>query len=213
MKTPFKIITAALLPLTLLPSAEAQPTDYTNSAAFLSAVSASNYTETYNTFTNYQATPSSPQTFTNNGFSYQAFAGSGTFYIPGNTNVAPADLWFSVFDPTTITFTNFSANISAIGGNFFSTDFNGNPTNVSITIFATFADSSTFSNTYTAPSINSFLGLTSQTNLLSFSISSTAGQYPTINNLTVGVPEPSTYALLGMAAVGLTGYVLRRRRR
>ncbi len=35
---------------------------------------------------------------------------------------------------------------------------------------------------------------------------------PYFNNLSV-VPEPSTYALLGLSAMGMAGYVIRRRRR
>ena len=214
MKTPHRLLSAAVMVIALMTTAKAQfPTPYTNSTSFLSVVSASNYTVTYNTFTNYQAQPTSPKSSTTHGGSYTAVAGSGTFYIPGNTNVTPADLWLSVFDPTSITLTNFSSNISAIGGNFFATDFNGIFTNIAITISATFADSSSFTTNYTAPDINTFFGLTSQTNLVSFSISADSGQYPTINNLTVGVPEPSTYALLAVSAAGLAGYAFRRRRR
>lgn len=42
-----------------------------------------------------------------------------------------------------------------------------------------------------------------------------SGNYePNINNLTTtAVPEPSTYALLGLSAAGMAGYVIRRRRR
>ena len=88
---------------------------YNNSSDFFNAIMASNYTETYNSGFTYQQTPASPLNFSSNGFSYVAIAGSGTFYMPGNTNVTPADLWLSVFDPTSITFTNFNASISAIG--------------------------------------------------------------------------------------------------
>lgn len=186
-------------------------TPYTNSSAFFSAISSSNYTENYNSYS-YQTTPTSPQSFTNNGFSYTAIAGSGTFYIPGVTN-PPADLWFSVFDPTSITFTNFSSNISAIGGNFFATESSGNFTNIAITVVATFANTTPITTNYTASSALSFLGFVYATNLVSLTIQAADGQYPTINNLTVGlVPEPSTYALLGLAAAGFAGYVLRRRR-
>jgi hypothetical protein len=188
---------------------------FTNSTAFFNAITSSNYTETYNSGFTYQQTPNSPLSFSNNGFSYTAFTGSGNFYMPGLTNVTPTDLWLSVFDPTTITFTNFSANISAIGGNFFTTDFSGGLTNAVVSIIATFASGPSFTTNYTAGTIDTFLGLTFATNnIISLTISAADGQYPTINNFTVGVvPEPSTFALLGLAAAGLAGYVVRRRRR
>jgi hypothetical protein len=209
-KTALSSIAALIAACFSISTASAQ-TAYTNSSAFFSAITSSNYTETYNSYT-YQAQPTSPQSFTNNGFSYNAFAGSGTFYIPGITN-PPADLWFSVFSPTSITFTNFSPNISAIGGNFFATDFNGNFTNIAITVIATFANTTPSITNYIASSTSSFLGFAYATNLVSLSIQASDGQYATVNNLTVGVvPEPSTYALLGLAAAGFAGYVIRRRR-
>lgn len=187
---------------------------FTNSSAFFNAITASNYTETYSTNRfSYQGQTNSPLSFSNSGFSYNAIAGAGNFYFPGTTNPPTTDLWLSVYDPVSITFTNFSANISAFGGNFFVTDSSGALTNVSITLTANFASGSPFTTNYTASTIDSFLGLTFNTNLTSVVLSATNGQYPTINNLTVGVvPEPSTYALLGLAAAGFAGYVIRRRR-
>jgi hypothetical protein len=38
------------------------------------------------------------------------------------------------------------------------------------------------------------------------------GDYASAADVTLAVPEPSTYAMLGLAAVGLAGYVIRRRR-
>ena len=208
MKKAAPLLISAFLALATATSARAF-TIYTSSSAFLSAISASNYTETYNGFT-YQASPVPPQNFSSNGFSYTAITGSGNFYMINNS-----DRWLSTFDVTSITFTNFSANVSAIGGNFFATDFFEAYTNTPISIRATLVDSSTFTTNYLPGSPNSYLGMTFTTNISSLIISNAppAAEFMTVNNLTVGVPEPSTYALLGMAAAGLAGYALRRRRR
>jgi hypothetical protein len=116
-----------------------------------------------------------------------------------------------------LVFTNFSLNVSAIGGNFFATDFDGNFTNTPINVSILLSDSSTFSTNFTPTGSASFLGVTFSTNVsissLVISNLNSPPQFPTANNLTIGVvPEPSTYALLGLAAAGFAGYVIRRRR-
>jgi hypothetical protein len=128
-------------------------------------------------------------------------------------NSAAPNLWLSTFEVTPITFTNFSANVTAIGGNFFSTGFNTLYTNTPFTIVVTFADAQTYTNSnFSASSPSAFFGLTYSTNITSLTVSAPA-EYRTVDNLTVGVvPEPSTYALLSLAAVMLVGYVIRRRR-
>jgi hypothetical protein len=116
-----------------------------------------------------------------------------------------------------LVFTNFSLNVSAIGGNFFATDDQGFYTNTPINVSILLSDSSTFSTNYTPTGSASFLGVTFSTNVsisaLVISNLNSPPQFPTANNLTIGVvPEPSTYALLGLAAAGFAGYVIRRRR-
>jgi hypothetical protein len=200
-------------------NAGAQTNTYTNSSSFFSAISASNYTETFNGIpgANFVATPTN---FSGNGFSFTATTTNGGVnnQLYGLTNGGGADRWLTLFFPEFgLVFTNFSLNVSAIGGNFFATDDQGFYTNTPINVSILLSDSSTFSTNYTPTGSASFLGVTFSTNVsisaLVISNLNSPPQFPTANNLTIGVvPEPSTYALLGLAAAGFAGYVIRRRR-
>ena len=204
--------------------AEAQPNTYTDSSAFFAAISASNYTETFNSIpaANFVTTPTN---FSANGFSFTATTDTnGPLPPPDNnrlfglTNGGGGDRWLTMFYPNYgLVFTNFSLNVSAIGGNFFATTDTGFFTNSPINVRILLSDSSTFSTNFTASSATSFLGVTFNTNVsvsaLVISNLNVQPQFPTGNNLIIGVvPEPSTYALLGLAAAGFAGYVIRRRR-
>ena len=200
-------------------TAGAQTNTFTNSSAFFSAISASNYTETFNGIpgANFVATPTN---FSGNGFSFTATTTNGGVnnQLYGLTNGGGADRWLTLFFPEFgLVFTNFSLNVSAIGGNFFATDDQGFYTNTPINVSILLSDASTFSTNYTPTGSASFLGVTFSTNVsisaLVISNLNSPPQFPTANNLTIGVvPEPSTYALLGLAAAGFAGYVIRRRR-
>jgi hypothetical protein len=209
MKMPARLLSVIVLVLTLSPRAEAQlVTTYTNSSSFLAAVAASNFTQNFSSFE--VGATNSPLNFTGNGFSYTALT-DPDFYILPDKSLSVGSL------PTqTLTFTNFSANISAIGGNFYATGSDFLFTNTPISIFATLVDSSTFATNYFPGGISSFLGLAFATNIVKLVVSnapsSPSPEFMTVDNITVGVPEPSTYALLGLAAAGLAGYALRRRR-
>jgi hypothetical protein len=200
-------------------NAGAQTNTYTNSSAFFSAISASNYTETFNGIAGGNVV-TTPTNFSGNGFSFTATTTNGGLdnQLYGLTNGGGDDRWITLFFPEYgLVFTNFSLNVSAIGGNFFATDDQGNYTNTPINVRVLLSDSSTFSTNYTPSGATSFLGVTFSTNVsissLVISNLNTPPQFPTANNLTIGVvPEPSTYALLGLAAAGFAGYAIRRRR-
>jgi hypothetical protein len=198
--------------------AEAQPNTYTDSAAFFGAISASNYTENFNGIPA-PGFVSTPTNFSGNGFSFTATTtNTSGNQLYGLTNGGGSDRWITLYFPEFgLVFTNFSLNVSAIGGNFFATDSAGFFTNTPINVSILLSDSSTFSTNYTPSGATSFLGVTFNTNVsvssLIISNLNVPPQFPTANNLIIGVvPEPSTYALLGLAAAGFAGYVIRRRR-
>lgn len=211
-------LAAVTISCTTALNAGAQTNTYTNSSSFFSAISASNYTETFNGVPapNFVATPTN---FSGSGFSFTATTSTnGGNSLWGLTNGGGSDRWITLFFPEFgLVFTNFSLNVSAIGGNFFATDDQGFYTNTPINVRILLSDSSIFSTNYTPSGATSFLGVTFSTNVsissLVISNINTPPQFPTANNLTIGVvPEPSTYALLGLAAAGFAGYVIRRRR-
>jgi hypothetical protein len=200
-------------------NAGAQTNTYTDSSAFFSAISASNYTETFNGIAGGNVV-TTPTNFSGNGFSFTATTtNTGGNQLYGLTNGGGSDRWLTLLFPRPgLVFTNFSLNVSAIGGNFFATDDQGFYTNTPINVRILLSDSSIFSTNYTPSGATSFLGVTFSTNvsissLVISNLNNPDPQFPTANNLTIGVvPEPSTYALLGLAAAGFAGYVIRRRR-
>lgn len=211
MKTLTKTFFIAAAAMSVASSADAQVNTFTNSTSFFNAITASNYTETFNSIPDGGSGFASPTNFSSNGFSMSALTGVGNFY---GINTPP-DQWLSTISVTTIAFTNFSLNVTAIGGNFFNTRDNEAFTNTPITVRVFFADSTSFQTNYTPASPSSYFGLTYNTNITALIVSNgpPAAEFTTVNNLTVGiVPEPSTYALLGLAAAGFAGFVIRRRR-
>jgi hypothetical protein len=207
-----KLALSGLIALTLLANARAQVTSFTNRVDFLSALTASNYTENFNSASS--GVFSGPVNFSGNGFNITAnnsIQGNGLYKdLIGSTNV------LSLGGPVAagaLTF-NFSVNTYAVGGYFFLGD-PGFQTG-DVTIALTLSNAPPINLTTNVSSFsNAYFGWTTGNNqILSMTVSSTnTAGWASASEMTVGVPEPSTYALLGMAAAGLAGYVLRRRRR
>jgi hypothetical protein len=198
-------------------SADAQLV-YTDSSAFISATSASNYTQNFNGIPA-PTLVTTPTNFSGNGFSFTATTPNGGInnQLYGLTNGGGGDRWLTTFFPEFgLVFTNFSPNVSAIGGNFFATDEQGVFTNTPINVRIMLSDASTFSTNYSPGGFTSFLGVTFSTNVsissLVISNLNNPPMFPTANNLTIGaVPEPSTYALFGIGAIGLLMVVRRKK--
>jgi hypothetical protein len=195
-------------------AAQAQVITYSNSAAFNSAL-VSGFTANFNSLPFPDQPVVSPTNFAGNGFAFSAITTSNqldsSLYSIGPSS---SDRWLSLFWPDDfIVLTNFSANIRAVGGNFFGTDQNGSPESSSISLTATFIGAPTFTTNIQAAGPANFFGLTFESQVSSLRIGG-APSYATLDNVTVGtvVPEPATVSLLALA-VGILLFVAFRRSR
>jgi hypothetical protein len=174
-------------------SSFASTTTYNSSASFLSNVAPGSYTET---FTDFDDSGSGPSLFAGNGFSYTIFAPSD-LYASGEfagTNLPNEAL--------TVTFT--SGNVTAVGGNFYTTNISDVFQAVSVTLGLSDGTSVSF----TPSSVfDSYRGFTSSVTITSLVMSAPGiSLYAGIDNLTVGVtavPEPASWALMALGVVGL----------
>ena len=179
--------------------ASAQSTTYTSSAAFLPNVAAGSYTEGFAGSIAFSGEDSFD--FSGGAFAYTVSApgalyGNGTFI---GTSLPDEEL--------TIAFTG--APVTALGGNFYVTNFSDAFQPVSVTL--TLSDGTVTSFTPTSVA-DSYRGFTSAVAITSLVISAPgASLYAGMDNLTVGsaVPEPTSYMLF---ALGLGGLLLARRR-
>ncbi len=211
MKTTAKLLPIVIAAIALSsPAPAASFNSYSNSTDFFNAISSSNYTETFSTIPSGNFANTS---FSSNGFTMNASSVSGLW---GDTlaGSAPAIRLLSVGGAAAdeLLFT-FSPNVFAVGGYFLSAEDTVRPGPFTATVVAAGNITNVFTND-TTTFANSYMGWIFDTNILSLTLSTDTENlgFPSAAEMTVAVPEPSTYALLGLAAVGLTGYMLRRRR-
>lgn len=196
--------------------ARADMTVYSDQAAFLAAVSNPGV-NTYNDLTPDQHYDG-PLSRTAGAFSYSAAARNG--FDPAGS---ASDVWLSTDTSVdTITFSNFSAGVQAVGGFFFGSNISGNfLAGQSITV-ATTDSSGTTTETLTDTTTSTFLGFVSNGPILSLTVvavQSGGTVWPTVNDLTMGgavnitaVPEPSGLALGAIAGLAGIGCAWRRRK-
>jgi hypothetical protein len=186
-------------------AANADITVYTSQSDFLAAVSATG-TDTYDDL---RVGPyDSSLLRTAGAYSYTVSSPTGLWGAGG-----PTDYWLSNNTRTdAITFSNFSAGVSAFGGFFFASDVDGAYVpNGDLQLTA--ADGTTLTYTLNGATRNSFVGFVSDSGLASVTLlSSPQGTYwPTANNVVLAaVPEPATYGMF-LAGLGLLGAMARRR--
>ena len=196
MQLAHRLIPAIALAV-LSATANASTITYSASAAFLARVLPGAYTET---FTGLLNPPAGPFTFSGGSFSYNASAPNDLYLEGGFLGASQEN------DALTILFT--SGNVHAVGANFFATDLGDAFQPVSITI--TLGDGTV--ETFTPASLaDSYRGFASENLITSLVISGPGiSLYAGLDNLTVGtVPEPTSWALVGLA---LSGLIVARRR-
>ncbi len=187
-------------------ASQAAMTVVTTSAAF-SALTVLPGVDTYTGF-NISGSSPSPVTRTAGVYTYTAAASTSSFYGAGTT----ANPWLSTNLATdSVLFNGFSGGtttVRGIAGNFFGSDINGAFLAGSVTLTAVDSTGASLTQTITNATTSSFLGFVSTNgSIVSLTVSAVQGAsplWPTIDNLTLAVPEPGTYALMlaGLAAVG-----------
>lgn len=203
MKNPPKFPTlqamACAASLTFALNANAATVVYTNEGDFLSALSPGFYLEDFSAY----PTPGSIGPILSlsggDGFAYTLSAPLNLYSGNGIMSVNSDD------DSLTATFTGNP--VTAVGGNFYNSDFNINYIAGSVTIGLNDGTTRTYSPVDVA---SSFTGFTSDVPITSITIAS--ANWPVMDDFYVGqaaIPEPSGLALFGIGAGMLS--MLRRR--
>lgn len=181
---------------------------YTNESTFLTALSSS-YKETFNGINAGDPTLYPSRNFTNSGFSYTLSSPGGKLYpfpVDGaGMGIPNSDVYLNTFmQKDTLLFNNFSSNIRAVGGLLYPTDWYGAWIDTTIKVTATLLDAQSYTTSFNTVGPSSFFGLTFTGPIESLLVENATTDnewYMTVNDFTVGVPEPSTLASFAVGGV------------
>ncbi len=168
---------------------------FTDSASFMASLLGPSYTEGFDSV---GPGVSGPLDFDDGTFAYTiAPVGGNSDSLFNDPGVISTD---NTFDGIQVTFT--SGNVTAVGGNFWSTDIAVLPFTADVTINLSDGQSVTFTST----SSSDYRGFTSDVIIDSIEIfadDSFGNAWSTMDNLTVGraIPTPGAIAVLGLGGV------------
>jgi len=170
--------------------------------------------------------PMNRRTLLGETYRYQASATESSLIGAGTAD----EIWLTAnVAADVITFSHFSPNVTAFGGYFFGTDFNGQYQSGDVTLVVTDASGLTVGQTLTGPTLDSFVGFVSSgpaivsVSLYAQALPSGDALWPTARAVMLAqvapgallqtvssVPEPASAALM---LAGLTGLAMLARRR
>jgi len=214
MKSTPKLLSLLILVAALVSPVQAQFNIYRDTNSFFSALNSTNFWT---------------QSFTNlvpGNTTFDPLSYSHTPYGFQINNPLDSEVWVDTYggkigittftNSQTLYVTNLSPSIRAIGGYFYGNNAEVVVSNsLRIDVFTSSGSTNFTTNVSSTNIADYFFGFISTDPSVTFNglATTSTNAFSTISEVTIStVPEPSTYALLGLAAASLAGYLVRRRK-